>query len=226
MMQSPLLDGNDVVLTAVTKHCEETGRHCARVQACSRVLAQGMYHEFRDMIPSGFVDDLFVASALHDLGKITVPPSLLAKLSPLTTEEVSCVQRHTVVGHRILAGCKFFESHKIGKIAKEVALFHHERWDGSGYPAGLKGDAIPLSARIVMASDIFDALRNSRAYKASFSMPVVCDIMFNGDGRTMPGHFDPRVLGVLRKVVHQMDDVSASTDASFEQRYKGGNDGK
>jgi putative two-component system response regulator len=92
-------------------------------------------------------------------------------------------------------------------MANDIALCHHERWDGTGYPAGLKGEQIPLSARITNIADQYDALRNPRAYKPAFSHRKTFDIITSGDGRTLPGHFDPEVLAAFSRIAHRFDDI-------------------
>jgi putative two-component system response regulator len=176
---------------------EATGGHLNRMG-----LFAGTISEALGMSPE-FVEDISLASILHDIGKIGIPESILLKTSPLTREEFLRMQSHTLIGDSLLKG----SSHPTLRMAAAIALNHHERWDGSGYPNGLAGEDIPLPGRIVMLADQYDVLRSRRAYKEPRSHADVVDILGKGDGRTMPGHFDPRVLAVFREIHPQLEEI-------------------
>src|SRR5262249_19765182 len=134
-----------------------TGQHTERVGQMAALLAKQLG------LPDSQVSLIRRAAPLHDVGKIGIPDSILLKLGRLTEAEFSLVKTHTTIGPRILSGSKF----PILQLAEEIALNHHERWDGEGY-AGIAGDAIPLAGRIVAVADVFDALTQKRPYKAAW----------------------------------------------------------
>jgi putative two-component system response regulator len=127
---------------------------------------------------------------LHDIGKISVPDRILNKSGKLTDDEFSQMEQHSIIGGNILLDLyeKTEESYLL--VASQVAMYHHEKWDGSGYPKGLQGDNIPVAARIVALADVYDAISSKRCYKESLDHTMVKDIILKGKGR----HFDPRVV--------------------------------
>lgn len=162
---------------------EETADHIQRMSRYCALLAHKLG------LPDAEVDLVLQASPMHDIGKIGIPDSILLKPAKLTPEEWVVMQKHTIFGARIL-GESNFELLRVGEI---IAMSHHEKWDGSGYPRRLSGEDIPLYGRICAVADVFDALTNKRPYKEAFSNEKSLEIMRAGRG----SHFDPRILDVF-----------------------------
>jgi len=167
------------------KRDQETGEHLQRMAYFAKALAQRlkMTDRYRQYITDEWVQDLFDSAPLHDVGKVGVSDAILLKPGKLTEDEFEIMKTHASIGESILEGVEFLS------IGKEIAGGHHEKWDGSGYPRGAKGEDIPLSARIVALADVYDALASKRVYKEAFSHDEAKIIILENRGK----HFDPAV---------------------------------
>ncbi|MGB2988034.1 MAG: HD domain-containing phosphohydrolase [Phycisphaerae bacterium] len=194
-----LLRTRNAVIFGLAKLAEsrdpETGDHLERISVYSTSLASAVRHHpnFRDEITPGFVRLIGISSALHDIGKVGVEDRILLKPGPLTSEEHASMQNHAEIGgeclreiEQRLGGSNFLQ------MAREIAFAHHEKWDGSGYPKGLAGTAIPLSARIVAIADMYDALSTKRVYKERFPHEECVATIKNEMGKK----FDPVLVDV------------------------------
>lgn len=202
----------------------ETGGHIMRTQHYMRALARRLatHPRFAGELDDGAIDLLFKSAPLHDIGKVGVPDRILLKPGALTSQERAEMQRHTIYGRDAIvnAEARLGEGASLSflGLAKEITATHHERWDGSGYPAGLQGEAIPLSGRLMAIVDVYDALISRRVYKPPFPHSRAVEIITTGDGRVMPEHFDPDVLAAFFELREDFRDIALRYADHDEER--------
>ncbi|NNN06616.1 MAG: GAF domain-containing protein [Elusimicrobia bacterium] len=174
-----------MALVAEYRDQEDTGRHLRRMSRFSGILALGMGLSAQE------AEDIRYAAPLHDIGKVAIPDSILRKPAKLTPEEFEEMKKHTVYGAKMLINAES----RLLRLAAKIAVGHHEWYDGTGYPSGLKGEAISLEARIVTVADVFDALSSKRVYKGAWTVEDALKYIEERSGR----QFDPQVVAVLRE---------------------------
>jgi putative two-component system response regulator len=191
------IDSRDVTIFALAQLAEsrdqETGAHVDRLREYSRVLAEHLSHQekYRDVVDGSFVEMIYLTSPLHDIGKVGIPDEILLKAGPLTPAEFNIMKQHPVTGSMTLDSAIYaYPEAKFLGMARDIARSHHERYDGSGYPDGLAGDAIPLAGRIVALADVYDALTTRHVYRPAFTHEKAHQIICEGRGT----QFDPDVV--------------------------------
>lgn len=204
----------DVLGTVVENRNLESGEHIHRVKGYTRLLAL----EYMKLYPeSGLTSKkanlIASASALHDVGKIAIPDSILLKPGRLTKEEFEIMTSHTTKGAEILNEMADLWDEEYGKTCYEICLYHHERWDGKGYPNKIKEDEIPLAAQLVSLADVYDALINERCYKDAFTQEQAYNMIINGDC----GMFNPKIIECFKNLREQFENFSTDKNTLDNQ---------
>lgn len=197
------LESREMIIFALAKLAEsrdpETGHHLERVQRYSRRLAETLAESYHgaERIDADFIRLVYQTSPLHDIGKVGIPDGILLKPGKLTAEEYQIMKSHASIGAETLdAALLNYPQARFLQVARDIAASHHERWDGKGYPKGIAGNQIPLSARIVALADVYDALTSRRVYKDAFTHQVARDIIIAEKGT----QFDPQVVDAFCRV--------------------------
>lgn len=219
-----IVDTRDVAVFALAQLAEsrdpETGQHLERIRAYCRILAEQLRKEgpYTSLIDEKFVEDIYRSSPLHDIGKVGIPDAILLKPDRLSEREFAILKRHTLIGAGALeraaahSGCGGFL-----RMAADIARYHHERFDGTGYPAGLRGFEIPLAARIVALADVYDALTSVRVYKSAYD-PEVAQLMIEQQSGK---HFDPAVVVAFQARAHEFLELQGLLDRSHDSEPAG-----
>lgn len=184
-----------MALVAEYRDQEDTGKHLRRMSRFSGILAQAMGLSLQE------AEDIRYAAPLHDIGKVAIPDSILRKPAKLTAEEYEEMKKHTIYGARMLANAES----RLLRLAAKIAVGHHEHWDGSGYPYALKGEEIPIEARVVTVADVFDALSSKRVYKGEWTIEDAVKYIEDQSGKL----FDPAVVRCLHD---KLGDILAARD--------------
>lgn len=203
---------HEVIIVAMASIAEtrdnETGNHILRTQHYVRCLAErlGTLPRFNGLLDREVIDTLFKAAPLHDIGKVGVPDSILLKPGPLTAEEFEIMKTHTTLGFEVIEKAQQHVGVRLPVLeaAKEIAHYHQEKWDGSGYPEGLSGERIPLSARLMALADVYDALVSRRVYKEPMPHLRAVEIIKEGRGK----HFDPVVVDAFVEVQNEFNAIA------------------
>lgn len=204
------LNMHEATLFAMARMAEsrdaETGEHLERVRSYTRLLAQNLaaHAPAAAGVDAEFVRRVTLTSPLHDLGKVGIPDSILCKPGKLTDEEYRIMQTHPTIGAETLAAAiARFPQARFLRTAREIALTHHERWDGQGYPQQLAGEEIPLSGRIVAVADVYDALTSKRVYKDAIPHGTACEMLRAAAGT----QFDPQVIAAFLRIERKLGET-------------------
>ncbi len=185
----------------------ETGAHIKRTKEYISFLGEYLYKNdiYKKILTRKFRFLVNIASPLHDIGKVAIPDSILKKKGRLTKEEFDIMKNHASIGKDIIKNAlKENKDNEFLQMALNIAYYHHEKWDGTGYPSGLKGNRIPLEARMMALADVYDALISKRVYKESVSFEESEKIIIEGSGT----HFDPILVGVFIEIKDKFKDIA------------------
>ncbi|NLC71793.1 MAG: CHASE2 domain-containing protein [Desulfuromonadaceae bacterium] len=199
-------------LASLTEYrSQETGDHINRTKRYIKLLAEKVRHhdKYKFLLTDSYIELLSKAASLHDIGKVATPDAILLKPGPLNTDEFGIMKAHTVIGRDVLQSsiCKLGD-HSFLTIAAEIAYTHHEKWDGSGYPQCLKGEAIPISGRMMSLVDVYDALTSKRVYQKSSPHVAACDYIKNKKAI----HFDPDLVDAFLEIHEQFRSIAQEFD--------------
>ena len=205
-----------VLADLVESRDKNTGDHVRKTAAYVRLIMQKMKEKglYPDKLTDEYIADVVNSAPLHDVGKIMVSDVILNKPGKLTDEEFAIMKSHTTAGNQIIASAMSLVSASgYLKEAKNLATFHHERWDGSGYPRGIAGEEIPLSARVMAVADVFDALVSKRSYKEPFTFEKAMDIIREGAGT----QFDPQIAEIFMESAEEARQISVAHESMLGQ---------
>ena len=197
---------NNMIMVSILSHIVEfrngeSGLHVVNINAVSALILEQLVQK-TDMYKLSWARQYMIAtaSALHDIGKIGIDEKILNKPGRLTPEEYEIMKTHSVIGYDMLNSIELYQDEELVKVAKEICRWHHERYDGRGYPDGLKGEEIPVSAQVVSLADVYDALVSERVYKKAFSHEQAMNMILNGEC----GAFNPILLECLKDIQDEL----------------------
>ena len=203
-LQEAYFDTIQRLVVAAEYRDEDTGSHIVRMSRYSAFIAE------KKGFPKIDVQNILFAATMHDVGKIGIPDNILLKKGKLTDEEFKIIKTHCTIGARILSNSKS----KVLQLAESIALTHHEKWNGKGYPEGLTGQKIPIVGRVVCLADVFDALTSKRPYKKPISVVKACDIIRNDRGK----NFDPEIVDIFFDNLNEI--IKIKDEVNFEKSVK------
>lgn len=194
---------------------QESGLHVVHIKALTEMLAHQLVHKTdRYTLTAADIERISIASSLHDIGKITVPDAILNKPCRLTSDEFAVVKTHSAVGAQMIKRLSAYQDDPMIQTAHDICRWHHERYDGKGYPDGLVGDQIPISAQIVSIADVYDALTEERCYKKAFSHEQAMDMIENG----ACGAFNPLLLECLNEIGERLHREWSSDQSNTKEQ--------
>ncbi len=185
---------------------DNTGRHLERIREFVKIITVSLscLPRYADYITPDYINDIYHSSILHDIGKVGIPDAVLLKPGRLTAEEFDIIKQHTILGGNALSAVDAeLQEQSFLTLGKEIAYYHHESWDGSGYPEGLQGEKIPLSARIVALADVYDALTSERIYKKAYPHEKAAAMIVSERGKK----FDPQIIDAFQANLNQFDSI-------------------
>jgi len=187
----------------------DTGKHLERIQILCRMIAEELktHPKYHGVITEAYCERIYSASPLHDIGKVGIPDNVLLKPGKLTAEEFEIMKRHSIIGFQTMEILqKRYPNNAFVQMGMEITRSHHEKWNGQGYPDGLAGENIPLSARIMAIADVYDAIRSKRVYKPSVAHLETCDIILKESG----SHFDPELIEAFSELRNNFEEIWSS----------------
>lgn len=206
--------------TLIESKDDNTGGHVRRTTLYAKLLAKELRERkhYRDILTKDYMKNIVKAAPMHDIGKISIPDAVLQKPGKLTEEEFATMKQHAECGGKIIQDTfGHLSNQEYRDVAYQVARYHHEKWNGKGYPEGLKGEEIPLCARIMAVADVFDAISQNRCYRAAMPLDKCFEIIKEGSGKD----FDPVIADVFLEIREQVEEIHRTEITALKERRKG-----
>jgi len=197
----------DSMILLATIHDDETGGHILRTKNYVKLLAEYFYEKkiYLDVLTPAYIGTIYEAAPLHDIGKIGIPDAILKKPGKLTVEEFEIMKTHSTLGKNVIQNMlNAYDKNDFLKVAYNIAFYHHEKWDGTGYPMGLKGMEIPIEAQFMTLADVYDALISKRCYKKAFTFETAEEIIVSGKGKT----YSPKLIEAFLELKEEFKEVA------------------